>query len=328
MRKSAAVVAVAASTSGWAKESFAEAVPVRVRVDSALPECIAAHELDERVSPFLRGSEGAPVELAVTFLPRTPSGYRAEVVYRSPRGSRARAIESDNPDCHDLDEPLVVVVDALASEAGAPNAGAGEPSPAHASPHPVTRRDTPAERSVVPRASVPRVPHTLALGLGAELGALPTPAVTTHLDGRVALGSRFAARLGFVATPWASRESYSTATVDFRLTSGRLLGCFDWLPAIRGYVDTCLGLDGGAVTSRSSGFEHDATRTRPALWFVGEARAGLALGILVSEAFVSLGPALLRDEYRVAGAGGEPEILYRTAPFRVAAGFLVGAPLP
>jgi hypothetical protein len=320
-----AFLVVAASTSVRATPALAEPPPVRVRVEAPLSECIAARELERRVASFFRAGESDTVELAVTFRRRTPAGYRADVTYRSPSGSRTRAIESEHPDCHDLDEPLVVVIDALASEIGAP--AEGEPLPQGAPALPA-RRDASLPPVATSSPSIPPVPHVLALGLGVEFGASPNAVPSVRIDGRISLGGRWAARLGVGTTPRASTEHYSTATVDFRLTSARLLGCFDWFPSIRGHLDTCVGIDGGLVTATRTGFELDETTTRAALWAVAEARAGLTFGVIVPEVFVVVGPSLTRDSYRLTAAGGEPVTLYRTSPFRGAVGLGVGAALP
>jgi hypothetical protein len=319
------------ATNAWANRALAEPAAVRVRVEPPLPECIAAHELERRVASFFGPIEGAPVELKVTFQPRTPAGYRADVTYRSPTGMRARSIESENSDCHDLDEPLVVVIDALASESDASNAAANEPGPEPTPTLPTKRGRAPValvEQPSRPPPPIPRVPHVVALGLAVELGALPSPVPSVRIDGRLAFGRRWAAQLGFGTTPWASTVRYSAATVDFSVTSARLLGCVDWLPARHAHADTCAGIDGGVVTAAPTGFELDDTTMRPALWAVAEARAGTTLGVTVLEAFVAVGPALTRDSYGVTDAAGEPQTLYRTAPFRGVAGLAVGVPVP
>lgn len=307
-------------------EALAQETGLRVRVDPTLAECIGAGELEQRVSPLF-SDESASVELAVTFSARSPVGYRAEVTLQSANERRERTIESENPDCRDLDEPLLVVIDALASELASSGAETNEPVSQSAATVPARRKEE-GEVIVRPEPEPSPAPHLLALGGAVELGALPSASFTARLDGRLSFGRRFGARLGIGTTPWSTSESYSTATVDFRLTSGLLLGCFDWHPVLRITMDTCAGIDAGAVTTTSSGLEQNETTTRPALWAVAEARAGFALGAVVPEVFVSGGPALTRDSYRVAGASGQEETLYRTAPFRGAVGLALGVKIP
>ena len=145
---------------------------------------------------------------------------------------------------------------------------------------------------------------------------------------QLALGARAAVRIGVGTTPWASASALETATVDFYLTSGRALGCWDFFREHWTYLDACAGLDAGAVTTTSDGLSSTGTTARLAAWASSELRWGVLLGPVVPEIHGFFAPALTRDRYRATDTSGAVHTVHRTPAFRFGAGLAVGARFP
>jgi hypothetical protein len=312
----------------WTAPSLAVPPTVNLRVNAAPPECVGAAELRERLAALPQAMDAAQViEIGVELRADEPAGYVADVVVQSKgRGTQLRSVATESSNCRELDDALLVVVDALVTGATV-DEPVVEKAPLPAPPEP-----TPRDRgNVAPpvRPSTPgRLSPSASLGMALELGALPGATASARLDARFTLGAHAALRFGLGVTPWTSSRALETASVDFRLTSGRALGCWDFLAASWAYLDACAGLDAGVVTTTSVGLSSTATTVRPAAWAMTEASLGLRLGPLVPELNAFFAPALVREGYRATDTSGAPQTIHRTAALRLGAGLAVGARFP
>jgi hypothetical protein len=300
---------------------------VDVRVNDAPPGCIDAAELRERVAALQQPLDAAqPITVGVELRADEPAGYLADVIVQSRgRGTQLRSVATRSSSCRDLDDALLVVIDALVTGAAVEEPGAKTPALALSARTERARGNATAGARDSSRG---RVSHSASLGGALELGALPGASASARLDARFVVGARAAVRLGIGTTPWTTSRALETASIDFRLTSGRALGCWDFVAADWGYLDACAGLDAGVVTASSGGLSSSSLRTRPAVWAVSEASLGVRLGPLLPELHGFWGPAFVRDSYRATDTAGIPHTLHRTPAFRWGAGVAVGVQFP
>jgi hypothetical protein len=313
----------------WPTPLLAVPASVNVRVDTAPPGCISAAELRELLVALPHTVDATQsIEVGVELRAEEPTGYLADVVVQSKgRGTQLRSVATESSNCRELDDALLVVIDALVT--GAALDGPPAEKPQLLAPPVRTRRDrTQSKVSVRDHPPTGRVSHSASLGMALELGALPRANASARLGARFAIGAQLAIRVGLGTTPWTSSRALETAKIDFRLTSGRALGCWDFFAARWGYLDACAGLDVGTVTTTSDGLSSGSMTARPAAWQVNEASMGVLLGPFVPEVSGFLAPALVRDSYRAMDTSGVLSTVHRTAALRWGAGLAVGAHFP
>lgn len=320
---------VAVLLSGF--DALAASSSIRVRVEPERAECIGGEELEQRLWSLPQAHDSKRDHVVeVRFESEGSVGHAATVVVRTPANAMLpRRVTTQQPDCRDLDDALVVVIDALTSEtsvAESPEKTANEPRrEAGVRPEEDAR---PGTRSVaLPEQPKARVPHLVVGGAGYDVGALPHPTWVARLDARLSIASSFAVRFGVGTNPVPTAENAAGASVAFRLTTARGLGCYDLLGSVRGYIDLCAGLDAGTISTTSDGLENDTSTLRLALWPLGQASAGFRFGPLFSEALVMGGPALVRDAYEVQDLSGATHTVHRSEPFRFGAGIALGVAL-
>lgn len=296
-------------------------------MEAGPPECVGAGELGERLAalPQMASSTQA-IEIGVEIRADEPTGYVADVVVQSKgRGTQLRSVATASSSCRELDDALLVVIDALVT--GATLEDPPPERPVVPIPPTSTASTTSERRKAPPRvraSSRGRVSPAAFLGMTAELGALPSANAAARLEARLPIGVHPAIRFGLGTTPWASSRALETASMGFRLTSGRILGCWDFVAARWGYLDACAGFDAGIVTTTSDGLSAGSMTARPAAWSLAAAGMGVAFGPLVPELSAFVGPALARDSYRATDTSGVPHTVYRTEALRWGAGLALG----
>lgn len=308
--------------------ALAAGVAVRARGEEA--RCLGTAELAARASELTSFAEvEGPAVVEVTLSARAGGGFAASIsVQQGTHLVAERRVESPNPDCHDIDAALLVVIDALLAIAAAEPQPEAEPASSTDVEAPPPRSATvkpSAERSAPP-AHAPRVPPSATVGATYALGVVPGGTLVARADGRVALGGPWALRVGLGLTPWAAERTLEGAEVRFRSFSGRGAGCFDLVGKPVQHLDACVGVDGGITRTTQSGTLSDVATAHPALWPL--ASLTLAVEVIrpsIVELSTALGPALLRSQYELIDRAGQARPIYETTPLRWELGVALGA---
>jgi len=303
---------------------------VDVRATGEEAQCIGSAELAARATklPSFAEVEG-PAVVDVALSARAGGGFTATIALR--QGTRVigeRRVESPNPDCHDVDAAVLVVIDALLAIAASETQREAEPATPSvvAAPLPKPTPATSTAEHRPPRAQAPDAPPSVTLGAAYALGVVPGGSVLARADERVALGGPWAVRVGFGFTPSAAERTLQGAEVQFRSFSARGAACVDVLGATVQHLDACLGLDGGISRTTQTGTSNNATTARPVLWPLASFTVALEVArpVLV-ELSTGLGPALVRSQYELTDQAEQVRQIYETAPLRWELGLALGA---
>ena len=308
------------------------------------PQCIGQQELEGRVARLPSAAElDVSVRVVVRLRPLSPCGVHADVeVSTEDAVLGGRSVETANSDCRDIDDALLVVIDALLSTADLPPVkhGLKQTQPklvdrqvAQAtSPPAETSNARPISRthpSSAPSRTTPREPLLITAGVAYARGVVPGAAAVVRADTRLAIVRPLALWFGVGVTPAASVLDMSSVEVGFRSVSARALACWDPWPSQRWHLDVCAGVDAGAVIARQTGLTGNTSTTRPAAWpLVDLSASWTLLGPLVVEPFTAAGPALIVETYAFEDAEGHRHAIYDGAPWRWELGLSLGAALP
>jgi hypothetical protein len=283
---------------------IADGGALSVRLDWEAPaECIDGGTLAEAVSGQLGRpafTPGAEAELVARGrIGLADNGrHRAEVALSTTGGEAlgVRTLESDNRDCHSLDEALATMLAIMLN---------------------VSRADVPAltREAPVPEPPAPRWRPRAGGGAGVVVGLLPQAGVETLAGVGLSRGGRLEPGLE-LAWAWTGEADAAEGRLQVQAASARL-AIAPVLAAFGTRSDLRLRLSAGAgpMWANASGFPQVFTRTR----LVADGRAGLQLGLRVAgpvwlQAGAEVGWVPVRPTFAVDNADGTTETLFQPHP--------------
>ena len=218
-----------------------------------------------------------------------------------------RTLDSDNSDCHSLDDALAVMLAIMLN---------------------VRRADVPAlaREALLP---APRWRPRAGAGAGLVLGLLPAPGIETIVSAGVMRGGRLEPGVDF-AWDWAGDAPAAEGRIRVQAASARLVVAPVIFASGRQRVDVRLRLSAGAgpMWASASGFAQVFSQTR----LVVDGRVGVQVGLRVAGAlWVHIGGEVgwlpIRPSFEVRNADGTVETLFQPQPVMgiVAAGLALRA---
>lgn len=314
--------------------------------------CIGTHDLALRVEGLLHRHaivSAAEADLSIEGrVEKMPKGFRATIVVAKSSGDIVgkREIESQEPACRALDEPVALAVALMIDPEGAlappPETRPPDPPPAPPAPPKVIVKEhtvyVPVPVKPAPKRRLYRfegyVGGIVGLGItpfggGIMAGAVLDPPwfVPFEVTSSLLLAER--------STPSVVPQGASAATTG-KLRFWQLEGSAYVCPlaghrgAFQGAL--CAGGQAGFVASSGSGFVRDDARLRPLLSGALRGRAGLWFFPLSLTIGATLSVPVVRDTYLYRDAAGAEKKLFESAPvaglFDLSVGFKFPEPTP
>jgi len=282
----------------------AAAAPVEdapsVRLEWTAPvECIDGAALAAAVSGQLGrpafADSGDTELVARGRVEKSDSGrHRAEVVLSTRGGERlgVRMLDSDNNDCHSLDEALAVMLAIILN---------------------VRRADVPAlarEAPPLPPPPPPRWRPRAGAGAGVVFGLLPEAGIETAVSAGLMRGGRLEPGID-LAWDWAGEAPAAEGRLRVQAASVRLAIAPVVFGRSRGDLRLRLSAGGGPMWATASGFAEVFSQTR----LVVEGRIGLQAGVRVAgPVWVQIGAEAgwlpIRPTFAVRNADGSLDPLF------------------
>lgn len=332
----AALLVLIVSAAEARAQDGAGAVPPRtsslswVRLPGA-EGCIGTHALASAVETRLRRTvfvSASAADVSVEGrVERTssPRGWRAVVAMSDAHGAALgeRTLESAEPSCGALDEPLALVVAVMID----PDAALAPAPPAVPAPPPTAAPPAPREpeprvvvrtRRVVVRERAPAARWRFDLLGRVAVAAGYMPGISPGLSGAsvVEPPGFLPIELELALFPTATARS-SDGAFEARLgllVAGALL-CAPTLGGERLRAQGCAGLEAGVLQARGVGADVSLEDERAVVQLAARARAILrVVGPFVVQASASLVVPLRRDRFVVRDADGAAHAIFEPAP--------------
>jgi len=327
---------VGLATVGWVSPVLAS--PSISLTEVGISGCLSREELTARVEEGLGGRRIEADETLRVRIERThSSGLVARIGwFRGETALGERVIDSQGPDCRELDAALVLVATTLFDEAphdpepaSPSDVGPSVVAPPEAPPLLPVTDSTP--RDAVKSRSDPSVNRetSVLFGGSAALGILSQASLALRVDVRMKLAEQLALWISGQGIPWRPARRVDEAEVDFAVALASAAACWPMRIGERLTLDTCGGFTGGVIASRGTSIRGDSDTLRPLLWPIGAIAVSAPVwSSVLARVHVAGGPALFRHDYFVTDSAGAPQAVRRAGPALWESGLEIGFLLP